>query len=239
LAELIVWLCDRRRGVGADGALWMERLPEPGPVFRMHFFNNDGGRVQLCLNGGRCVARRAVELGWARERFRFRTEKGLIDAEVRDADVALWIDAPALRQPGMQLPAAAVGRRGDWLDTGDPHLVVELDRAQFEALDMARDGALLRRWEGLGAAGANVHFVWRRDAARWSIRSFERGVEGETLACGSGCISAFSALAGSAERVELNTAGGDRIVVARDGVRLRLSGPARTVFGGRLSWPRR
>ena len=236
LSELVVWLCDRRRGVGADGALWMERLTQPGPVFRMHFFNNDGGRVQLCLNGGRCVAKRAVELGWAQQRFQFRTEKGQIDAEVHGDEVSLWVDVPRLCERDLPLPAGARGQRGTWLDTGDPHLVVELSPEEFTRLDIAQDGARLRHWDRLGSAGANVHFVWRESAQRWHIRSFERGVEAETLACGSGCISAFTALSAGQAEIELQTAGRDRIRIARSEARLRLFGPARSVFSGRAVW---
>ena len=93
-AQWITQLCDRRRGIGADGVLWMEPTTDGPHAFRMHFFNNDGGRVNLCLNGGRCVAQRAVDLGWASGSFSFQTEKGELQAEVNESGVALALAAP-------------------------------------------------------------------------------------------------------------------------------------------------
>jgi len=232
LSALIVALCDRRRGVGADGALWMERLSGGAHVFRLHFFNSDGGRVNLCLNGARCVARRAIELGWAGASFRFRTELGDVEATEQGERIALRVKRPQLLRAQVAVPQG----EGSLWTTGDPHLVLELQEEAFAQLDVARDGAQLRRWPTLGDEGANVHFVRKETPERWQIRSFERGVEGETLACGSGCISAFAALGGDLARAELWTSGGDRIELEADGDELRLSGPARTVFESVYRW---
>jgi diaminopimelate epimerase len=238
MAPLVRSLCHRRRGVGADGALWIERLPAGGDdVFRMHFFNRDGRRVNLCLNGSRCVALRASELGWATGRFSFRTELSRVEASVAARGrVSLWVAAPRVVDAEVELPPGSVNSTASALDTGDPHLVVALDAAGWDAMDFERDARALRLWDGGGrfTAGNNVHFV-RTDVEPWRIRSFERGVEAETWACGSGCLAAAASL-GRGGRVSLRTKGADLIELTADGERWILTGPARSVFEGEFHW---
>jgi diaminopimelate epimerase len=233
------FLCHRRLGVGADGALWMERL-EPGEAaFRMHFYNNDGGRVNLCLNGARCCARRAVDLGWVRGRFTFLTERRAVDAEVTGESVRLWIEPARAAGDPLALPVGSPGAMGIPVDTGDPHLVVEVAPDTIDQLDLDEVAPPLRWWQGAFADGNNVHFVARR-ADGWWIRSYERGVEAETLACGSGCLSAVAALAptpgSGAQDVPLHTRAGDVITITPGPGRWQLSGPAVTVFTSTVRW---
>lgn len=230
--RLVAALCERRQGVGADGALWMERLAAGGPLFHMHFYNSDGGRAVQCFNGGRCCARRAVELGWAREdAFVYRTDAGEVHVRVAGSDIELWALPPRQVGEPLPLPSDGLGDRGIPVHTGDPHLVVELDAARWEQLDVDRHGRRLRWWTGAFAEGNNVHFVLRDAPTRWRIRTFERGIEGETWACGSGCLAAVRALGGQAA-VELSTRAGHLLQVTPGEPQWGIRGPARTVFTG-------
>ena len=235
-AKLVRSLCHRRRGIGGDGALWMQRLGGD-EVFRMHFFNRDGNRVSLCLNGSRCVALRAVQLGWAEGRFCFATEHRVVSAEVHDdARVSLWLDPPRMIEHGIDLPAGSIAAAGSALDTGDPHLVVPVDPDDWNELEFEALARPLRHWDGDGKLpdGSNVHFV-TLTTDPWSIRSFERGVEAETWACGSGCLATAAAYA-EAKAVQLRTRGGDLIDLRPDGARWQLEGPARLVGTGEFQW---
>jgi diaminopimelate epimerase len=226
---LVRALADRRLGIGADGVLFLE--PVEGFDFRMHFYNCDGERAGLCLNGARCAAFRAVQLGWAGPGVRMRTEYTVVDAEVEAsgdrATVRLNLPLPDADARSVQLPEGSPATSGFAVHTGDPHLVVRTAvEGAFE--ERARP---LRWWTGPDPAGSNVHFV-EEEGDEWIIRSFERGIEGETLACGSGCVSALLALRGREEgsRAVLRTRTGDRIEVGVAGGQLAMTGPAVCVF---------
>ncbi len=243
-ARLSVALCDRRRGVGADGALFIERLPrgnDDDPLFRMHFYNSDGSHGTMCFNGSRCCALRAVHLGWAgSETFSFLTGYGVIRTRVDEAAgrVRLWFDPPQAQQGVLELPEGSPARTGRAVNTGDPHLVVELEREIFEGIDFEAAARPLRWWTEGMPEGANVHMVYRGER-EWKIRSFERGVEAETWACGSGCIATVAALAGMEPREEavvLRTHGDDRIEVQALQGEWTLEGPAVEVFTSTFHW---
>jgi diaminopimelate epimerase len=230
-ADLVRRMADRRLGIGADGVLFLERLDDDAAL-RMHFYNCDGGRAGLCLNGARCVALRARQLGWSGASLRIRTEYSVLEAEVategRSSQVQLVLDLPGAEAEIIDLPDGSTARRGWAVHTGDPHLVVE--SVGVAEMDLDASATPLRWWTGPDPDGSNVHFV-ERLADRWLIRSFERGIEGETLACGSGCVSAWLALRPDAHSgIELETRTGARIHVGTAGGRLELSGPAALVF---------
>ena len=226
---LVRELADRRRGIGADGVLFLERIDDASATFRMHFYNCDGGRAGLCLNGSRCAALRAVQLGWAEERVVIRTEHTELEARVEESTVRLRLPLPEAEARRVELPGGSVESSGWSIDIGDPHLVVETTGVSELAFEnLARP---LRGWDGPDPAGSNVHFV-ERPGPTWIIRSFERGIEGETLACGSGCVSSLLALSGREEgsAAHMQTRSGDRISVAVRGGQLELDGPAVCVF---------
>jgi len=229
VGDVVRDLADRRCGVGGDGVLFLERLEGPGTL-RMHFYNADGGRANLCLNGSRCVALRAVQLGWAERDVTIETDQQTLRAIVdrpRSEDrgeVRLEIDRPRGDVRWIDLPREGRGAR---VDTGDPHLVVEVD--DFE--DFVGRARALRHDASVGPSGANVHFVARNveeHPGTWRIRSFERGVEGETLACGSGCVSAVAALGDGP--TTLRTQSGAVLRIDPRGQRWTLEGPAVLVF---------
>jgi diaminopimelate epimerase len=239
-ARLVRALADRRRGIGADGVLFLERLDRTTDLFRMHFYNSDGGRVQLCLNGARCVAWRAQQLGWVSAgSFSFATEGQSIEAEIIGAEgelamVRLRVAAPTVIAPRLRLPDSAPAATGVHVDTGDPHLVIEVGSAEVESEDFAERARPLRHWTDELPDGANIHFVHRDSQHEWRIRSFERGVEDETRACGSGCLSAVAALAPrESQDVALTTRHGDVLRITSGGeaaASWELVGPAECSF---------
>ncbi len=238
LGPLVRRLCDRRRGVGADGVLLLEADPELD--FAMRYWNSDGGVAEYCGNGARCLARRAFDLGLGRGgEVRFRTAVGVQSARADGDRVEVKfgrVPAP-VRSDG--LDAAGRTFAGWFVRAGVPHLVVEVPRVRdVPLLEWAPH---LRRHARFGADGANVDFVEPRSANAIAMRTFERGVEGETLACGSGAIaSALSRAAeGRGSPVRVETAGGDALDVrwqSQDGeYEVWLAGPAETAFAGQ--WP--
>lgn len=233
---LFARLCDRRRGVGADGVLLLER--DADHDFAMRYHNADGGEADFCGNGARCIARFALDLGLGRDgAVSFRTAAGPKRARaLPDGRIALEFGAVS---DGEHLRLEAAGRavEGRAITAGVPHFVVPV--ADVLEVPLASAAPPLRRHARFGPAGANVDFVAPRPDGRFAMRTFERGVEGETLACGSGAIaSALWAVleAGAAGPVTIRTAGGDDLVVdfttdAR-GRAATLTGPATVAFRG-------
>ena len=236
--ERVRRLCARGLSVGADGVILLERS-ERADV-RVRFFNPDGGAT-FCGNGARCAARLAFLHGAAPARMTVETDLGLHRAEVTGTTVSFEMRDPRGFEAIADLRAEERLWSGCLVDTGVPHFVV------LEAVPAERSietwGRALRRHARFGAGGANVNFVGPNDAGAFSIRTYERGVEGETLACGSGCVAAALVLAdaGRAQSpVTLVTRSGDRIRVLFEGEPraargVRLEGEARLVFVGNLS----
>jgi diaminopimelate epimerase len=237
LAPLVAALCDRRRGVGADGVLLLE--PDPDNDFAMRYFNSDGRIADYCGNGARCLARFAFDLGLGSgspRRVRFRTSVGVQTAREIPGGVAVHFGV--VPPPGHALEVGADGRRfvGRLIRAGVPHFVTAVSRVAEVPLD--RWAPPLRRHESFGSEGANVDFVARLKPGTLAMRTFERGVEAETLACGSGAIASalWAAAEGDASPVTVCTAGGDELRVDFErtsaGLDVTLSGPAVTVFQG-------
>ncbi|MFN8587081.1 MAG: diaminopimelate epimerase [Candidatus Eisenbacteria bacterium] len=235
---LFAALCDRRRGVGADGVLLLERSASAD--FAMRYYNSDGGAADFCGNGARCIARFALDLKLgASGTVRFETAVGEKSARLLDdGRVALEFGVVT---PGEDREVAACGRTfaGRFVVTGVPHFVVGV--ADVATVDFAEWSPALRAQDAFGASGANVDWAARRADGRVDMRTWERGVEGETLACGSGAIATalWAVAAGVPAPVTVRTAGGDDLVVAfadtPQGRRATLTGPAVVVFGG--AWP--
>lgn len=233
---LFAQLCDRRRGIGADGVLLLERDPEHD--FAMRYHNADGGRAEFCGNGARCLARFALSLGLGRDgAVTFRTDAGVKRARVRaDNLMALWF-GPVEDGERLELEAAGRGFSGRRVVTGVPHLVIPVEH--LERIPFRDWAPALRSHARLGAGGANVDFVEQLPGGRVAMRTFERGVEGETLACGSGAMATalWAVLDCAAEPpVTVRTSGGDDLVVEFTRVEDRreavLVGPAVSVFTG-------
>lgn len=233
---LFARLCDRRRGVGADGVLVLEGDGEFD--FGMRYHNADGGAAEFCGNGARCIARFALDLGLGRGGdVVFRTAVGAKRARaLPDGRIALEFGAVP---EGEDVRVRVAGQAVDgWLvTTGVPHFVVPVP--DVAAVPLATVAPPLRAHERFGLAGANVDFVAPRPDGRVAMRTYERGVEGETLACGSGAIaSALWAVtrAAAPQPVTVRTAGGDDLVVEFGGGPEHrsaiLTGPAEVAYTG-------
>jgi diaminopimelate epimerase len=242
LEPLIQRLCDRRRGVGADGVLLLERDPELD--FSMRYFNADGRPAEFCGNGARCLARLALDLGLgASGEVRFRTEVGAMRArrsvdgrgiELRVGKVEGWGPIETIEVAGR----AFTGRR---IRTGVPHFVVPVERVEW--VPVGEWGPALRHHQSFGPAGTNVDFVSRLAAGRMAMRTYERGVEAETLACGSGAMAAalWAVAEGDHPPIAVVTAGGDELHVglsaAGSGWDASLTGPAEVAYSGDWTEP--
>lgn len=248
-AETIRRLCRRGTGVGADGVLFVAEKEVPAgarPEVRVDYFNADGGRARFCANGTRCAARFAALRGVAAEEMTLHTGWGPISATVRaDGNVTLRLPEPialGASVPTFDPEGRSVEPRAASVTVGVPHLVVFCaGEVEVETLDVAALGPPLRRHPEL-PEGANVNFVSVRGGSRLSVRTFERGVEAETLSCGSGVVA--SAVVAGAERgqvppVSVATRSGSALVVdfrlegslAHD---VTLTGDARLVYEGLL-----
>ncbi len=237
-AALLAALCDRRRGIGADGVLLLES--DPRLDFRMVYYNADGGPADFCGNGARCLARFALDLGLGRDgRVAFTSAAGGKAAQaLPDGRIRLEFGAVGAPEP-VRVEAGGRAFEGALVAAGVPHFVVPVERVADVPL---REWApALRRHARFGTAGANVDFVARRADGGLDMRTYERGVESETLACGSGAIASarWAVGQGLAAPVRVRTAGGDDLVVGfehqQDADAATLTGPAVTVYTG--LWP--
>jgi diaminopimelate epimerase len=237
LPRLARTLCRRRFSVGADGLIAIEDTPTAD--FRWRFFNADGSSAGMCGNGGRCAARFAVETGIAGPRLRFETLAGPIRAEVHGRRVKLEMLPPVDYRPSVDIPLPSGTRRGASINTGVPHVV--LLEEELEAVDVKGLGSEIRHHALFAPAGTNVDFIRRNAEAGISVRTYERGVEDETLACGTGAMA--GALIGAiwwglASPVKVRTRGGEALTVqySREGDRFRdvfLEGDTVWVYDGR------
>jgi len=233
-------ICDRRNGVGADGLVIL--TPSTPGAVRMSYWNSDGSHGAMCGNAALCSARLSVDLGMVPlGEFCLLTDAGLVrvislaqadQAEINLPDCEIPLDLPDFR------PEA--GERWFSLGTvGVPHLVVRVN--DVESVDVAARGRTLRSDPRVGPVGANVNFVSPpREGGSWLIRTFERGVEGETLACGTGTVAAALALARRREAtlpLAFRSRGGPELAVRAqpDGSRATevwLAGQGRLLFRG-------
>src|SRR5580765_4611975 len=181
---LVRALCDRRRGVGADGVLLLE--DQAGLDFTMRYWNSDGRPAEFCGNGARCLARYALDLGLGRERrVRFATDAGVMEARGAPHGGGIELEFGRVESPEAPRELAASGRsfRGRLVRPGVPHFVVPVERVEW--VPVKEWGAARRHHPAFEPAGANVDFVARLGPGRVAMRTYERGVEDETMACGS------------------------------------------------------
>jgi len=224
---VIAALGARGTGIGCEGVILVQ--PSDESDFRMRFFNPDGSEAELCGNGARCVAAFAREIGAAsRDRMRFETLAGTVEAE---------IVGPALVKIRMPDPKDL---KGDFVNSGVPHRIVPVD--DLDGTDVAGEGRRIRFSDEYAPAGTNVDFVRYSPPHAADIRTYERGVEAETGACGTGSVAA--AVVGVARHglsfpVRFRTVRGYELVV--DGVfdgrkfsSVSLTGPVRRVFSGEI-----
>jgi diaminopimelate epimerase len=243
--DLVKKACRRKLSVGADGMILIENDPEVD--FKWRFFNADASEAEMCGNGARCAARFAYLMGIVpRPAMSFRTLAGIIKAEISGSKVKVQMTPPHSLRTDIRLEVEGIRFELDFIDTGVPHAVCfAANERELESTDVQHWGQALRFHPHFQPAGTNADFVWVRDAHRISVRTYERGVEGETLACGTGAeasaiVSAVKGLVASP--VEVRTRSGESLAIYfklagserdRSGTQFRevcLEGEARVVY---------
>jgi len=191
--EIARKLCDRRWGIGADGLLLVEKSRKAH--YRMMYYNADGSYGGMCGNGGRCIAAFAVRHGLAPPRHSFEALKYIYRVHVGREEVTLWMKNP--RELLTNVAISLEGKRQvvNFVDTGAPHAVVavrdlKVRKRRLEDLDVVGLGRKLRSHRFFTSGGTNVNFIELKRRKSLKIRTYERGVENETLACGTGSIAA-------------------------------------------------
>ena len=256
MAAFVSGVCRRHLSVGADGLIFVEKSRKYD--FRWRFFNNDGGEASFCGNGARCVARFAYLKKIAPKSMRFEGAAGIVEAEVNGEQVTVHVSEPGEIRLNMRLSIASYRRRrndtagqaspvpegtmleGHAINTGVPHFVYFVqDTATAEVIGIGRP---IRWHEAFKPGGTNVNFAQVVDRHTIKIRTYERGVEGETLACGSGALAA-ALLAALIHKVEspitvMPLSGMPlRVAFTQVGERftnLTLTGEARAIFDGQM-----
>lgn len=230
-------VCDRTRSVGADGLIVIEASRSAD--FRWDFYNADGSRAEMCGNGGRCAARFAAARKIAGPEMAFETLAGTIRACVSGRRVKLQMTRPSGLAVDRSLSLGGESLVYSFLDTGVPHAVLFVP--DVSRVDVAGIGRGVRRHEAFAPRGTNVNFAQPRDG-ELLVRTYERGVEGETLACGTGAVASaiLAAVRGIASPpVTVRTSGGEILKVYFDAGKegfgeVYLEGDTSWTFDGRL-----
>ncbi|MFZ3116563.1 MAG: diaminopimelate epimerase [Syntrophales bacterium] len=238
IVKFVQELCERKGSVGADGLIIIEKSLRAD--FRWRFFNADGSEVDMCGNGGRCAARFAFLKGIAPAAMSFETGAGVIDAQVSGETVKLRLTDPRELALDYQLPTEGGFLIVSSVNTGVPHVVSFVD--DLEHFDVFHKGRWLRYHAHYQPAGTNANFVQVVNRHTIKVRTYERGVEDETLACGTGSVA--SALIASrkglvASPVAVRVKSGETLKIYFDvadaGYRdVYLEGAANVVYQGML-----
>jgi diaminopimelate epimerase len=238
--EQIVRLCHRQRGVGADGLILLIPCASGKADWAWQFYNNDGSDAEMCGNGSRCFGRFVQRLTGVKGGFTFETVAGIITAEFNGDRVTVTLTKPKDLNLNQKISLSTGTETIHSLNTGVPHAVVfvpDADKAMVRQL-----GPEIRRHPQFAPRGTNVNFVQQLGPGSIRVRTYERGVEGETLACGTGLTA--SALISARllkfnSPVKVQVQGGDQLEVSfkqsnGDFSEVRLTGPADFVFDGKI-----
>ena len=228
-------IASRRTGIGSDGIILLQ--VSDCADLKMRFINPDGNEQDMCGNGARCFARLAYELGAAPEKMTIETAAGMLHATVATDTVCLELTTPTdwrmKLDAGLEQPV-------DFVNTGVPHVVVRVN--DLETLDFSVLGSQLRHHALFAPEGTNANFVKVETDATLSVRTYERGVEAETLACGTGA-TATALIAAKHGWIKLpvtvHCAGGYDLVIDSGDGGTTLSGGAVTVFEGEIEYGNR
>lgn len=232
-------ICDRHRGVGADGILLLEETSN-GADFRMRYYNRDGGEAEMCGNGARCFARFANKVAGVLGPITFETPAGIIGASIEGERVKLEMSDPTDLQLNVKLQIEGEDATVHVINTGVPHVVVPVSRVDM--VHVRERGAAIRYHEMFAPKGTNANFLEKAGPQGINIRTYERGVEDETLACGTGVVASaliFAAMEKIRGPIKVLVRGGSELSVnfEKDGNRFRdvtLTGPAEFVFEGTI-----
>src|SRR5687767_4719279 len=238
--EQVVRLCDRHRGVGADGLFLLIPNSSGKADWSWEFYNSDGSTADMCGNGARCFARFIERTVGAKDTTTFETGAGVITAAFQGNSVTVSLTQPRDLQLGQKVITKEGPLSVHSLNTGVPHAIVfvpDADQAMVQQL-----GQELRHHPHFAPKGTNVNFVQVLGKNSIRVRTYERGVEGETLACGTGVTASAliaSRVHGFTSPIKVQVQGGDILEVgfseqAGNFSDVRLTGPAEFVFEGRL-----
>lgn len=228
--QLVAHLCDRRFGIGGDGLILLEN--DSDTDFKMVYYNSDGNQSSMCGNGGRCLVAFAKDLEVIEDKTTFIATDGLHHASFEDNGLV------SLQM--IDVPTIAIKNDHSFLNTGSPHHVQMVE--DLEHYNIKEEGAAIRYGELYGAAGSNINFVKKIDDTTFRLRTYERGVEDETLACGTGATAVAIAMNATgqtnATAINVNVEGGKLVVSFDKGengfTNVFLKGPAEFVFKGTI-----
>ncbi|OQC25097.1 MAG: Diaminopimelate epimerase [Deltaproteobacteria bacterium ADurb.Bin072] len=228
--------CPVKTGIGADGVIVLS--PDTLTDFRFRIFNADGSEAEMCGNGARCAALFAYRQGIAGKALRFSTMAGIVEARVHNDGAAVQMTVPFGLDTGIVIPVHGSERTVHFVNTGVPHTIVFTDHVDEEPV--FEHGRLIRYHDRFAPSGTNVDFVEKVGSGCIRVRTYERGVEGETLACGTGAVASaiVSYHLGTVRDlpVTVRMRGGDlKIDFTPDGgayADVWLTGPVTTVFTG-------
>jgi diaminopimelate epimerase len=236
----VVALCDRHRGIGADGIMLLTPCASNRADWAWEFYNSDGGTAEMCGNGARCFARFIQRIAGTEQETSFETGAGIIRATFQGAHVTVDLTEPCDLRLNEKLDLSSGAETIHSLNTGVPHAVLfvsDADRALVQGL-----GAEIRNHPHFAPRGTNVNFVQLIGPNEIRVRTYERGVEGETLACGTGVTASAlitATLNGYESPVQVRVQSGEQLNVSfaiSNGAftQVRLSGPADFVFEGKI-----
>jgi len=243
LSALTRKICHRSLSLGADGAIFLERSEKAD--FKWRFYNSDGSEAEMCGNGSRCAARFAFINKIAGSSVTFETKAGIIKAEVNGSEVKTELTKPKNLKKDIHVNVFGNDMSVQFINTGVPHAVIFVD--DIEKCEVEKIGREIRYHKEFKPAGTNVNFVKPIDGNMISVRTYERGVEGETLACGTGSVASsifHSINTGVSSPISVKTRGGEilKVFVVRNGdsiSNVSLQGMTRIICDGELdreSW---
>jgi len=245
IQEFVRKVCRRAISVGADGLILIENPDEEdarnGVHFKWHYYNADGGEAEMCGNGSRCAARFAYLKGIAPKTMAFRTLAGIIRAEMTgERQVKVQMSQPQDLRLNFPLDIEGETRKVHFINSGVPHTVYFVD--QVDQADVFNLGRKTRYHQAFQPAGTNANFAQVVHPHSLRLRTYERGVENETLACGTGAVAAAiiaSELGMTAPPVEVQVRSGEILKIhferAGDGIaQVFMEGGVRIVYEGEM-----
>lgn len=228
-------LCPRAFRIGADGIIFLESDESGQAATRWHFFNADGSRAEMCGNGSRCATLLAHRLGMAPEKHLMLTDAGTVQAQVfsREEEVEVQLTPPRDLSVNSVLNINNENMLVHFANTGVPHAVLVHD--DISTLDIPTLGASVRYHPHFAPAGTNANFVQVLDREHILLRTYERGVENETYACGTGAaasVAVLHTLDKCASTVAVTTSGGEILHITVHGANIFLRGAAKIIYRG-------
>jgi len=237
--EWIPRLCRRKTGIGADGVIFLEH--SSAADWKMRIFNADGKEAEMCGNGIRCLLRFLEETSSSKSSCMIETKSGLLQGRYTETGIAVDMGRPS--EIRWDIPLLISGREMTvhHIDTGVPHACLFIDKE--EDWDVEKDGRTIRNHPVFQPRGVNVNFIRAIDDRTIRVRTYERGVEGETLACGTGAAAsalAFAKQYGARGSVNVTTSSGETLKISfflENGAfeKVLMEGPAVKVFEGNIT----